>query len=277
MRKRDQGLFARCDLCGGRASYYRASSGHRLCASCLLRVLEKNIRGLLREHGALRPGSRILVPITCVNTMASLGLAIIAKRMKRGYGSVIHIAVPDFVEIDGAELLSGHIPVKVEPIARLSSLIEKIKYDRVWSAALARSMGLDVVLLPITATDAVLAGLESLFENHESLGEPVESVDIGGVKIISALLSVESSAISALAALSGVSGRCMLGASCDKYYGLLTSLEGPEGEFAPLRALRALRSASASRCGVCGGPARGAVCDVCSRLNLGSLRVEFKR
>lgn len=272
-----QESYAACDICGARAQYYRASSGHKLCYGCLLKTLEKSVRSRLREYGVLRPGARILVPITCSNTMASLGLAILTKKMKRGHGSTISVAAPNIVEIEGANRIAD-IYVEIEPAVSLSGLIEKIKFDRVWSARVAKSLNFEAVLLPVTATDATLAGLEGLFELPESFGEPLEAISIDGVMIVSALIGVEASAISALALLSGLRGRCRLSAGCSRYARVLSSLSGPEGEFAPVNVMKTLRTFSTRRsCIICGGPAIAETCNVCKKLDLGGLKIRAYR
>ncbi|MEN2999965.1 MAG: hypothetical protein ABDH61_05265 [Acidilobaceae archaeon] len=230
----------KCDLCDSRAVMYRPSSGHRLCLRCLERVLERGVRRSLSKLGALAPGKKVLVPITCYNTLASLGLAQLARRMKRGYGTKVTIAIPSSVKVLGIEG-EDLVRVKVGRQERMGA-VQSFLYDRAWSLKTASVLGCDAVLFPLTATDGLLLLLDSLFRGEDSLVPLLAyAEEEEGVLMVNALLDVEASVIAAYAALHGLDGKC-LEADRESTKHLMRALKGlgPEAEFAYQRVLSVL-------------------------------------
>ncbi|MCS7106944.1 MAG: hypothetical protein NZ902_02435 [Acidilobaceae archaeon] len=230
----------KCDLCDRRAVIYRPSSGHRLCLQCLDKVLERGIRRSLSKLGALAPGKKVLVPVTCYNTLASLGLAHIVRRMKKGYGTKVTIAIPSSVRARGME---GEDVIKVM-VSRQEkmSMCQAFLYDRTWSLRVAKVLSYDAVLFPLTATDGLLLTLHSIFEGEESLITFLKEVEEeGGIPIINALLGVEASTMAAYAALHGLEGRCLeVERGGSKHLMEVLKGLGPEAEFSYLRVIEFL-------------------------------------
>jgi len=278
----------RCDLCGRPAVYFRASSGHRLCLDCLGRMLERSIRRRLSPLDALKPGARILIPVTYYNTLASIGLADISALLKRGYGSEILIALPDFVRITKAperfEKLNV-IKVGVEPRPCLTDAVQAIHYDRLWSFKLAQLLNFNVILMPLTRTDVTLLAIEIPLRGYEDAwGMLSTKVHIYGVSIINALDSVEAEAIVSYAALSGyetsIEGSCTPKLETSRILRELKGL-GPEVEFSSYKVVDLLvataTSKTAFRCSYCGNlTMRGDSCSLCRVIGASNITVRIR-
>lgn len=273
---------ARCDLCGGIAVYYRFSSGHRLCLGCLGKVLEHSIRKYLKLFNVLKPGSRILIPITYYNTLASLGLADISLLLKKGYGSEILVALPDFVIINRAPVRFNKlklVKLNVKPKPCFEDAILAVHYDRLWSLKLASLLGFNFILMPLTRTDLTLLTLEIPLRGYsEAWGILEDNVSVG---IVNALAAVEAEAIVSYATLSGYD--VSLVNSC---YSKLESARvlrelrglGPELEFSSYKVteilLRLANSRFMYRCPYCKGfSATNDICMLCRLVNAHDLMV----
>jgi hypothetical protein len=276
-----------CSLCGARAVYYRFSSGHYLCLGCLSRVLERAIRRGLSPLNALRPGSRILVPITYYGTLASLALADIMSFIKRGYGSMVYVAIPDFVDLRGLPGRLGGLsvlPVSVEPKPCYEDPVLAIHYDRLWSLKLASLLNLNVVLEPLTRTDLTLLSMEIPLRGYDeawSLLNPITSVN--GVSLVNALAGVEAEPIVSYAILSGydaeVRSRCTPKLRTSRILGELRGL-GPEVEFSSYKTIEFIlgivEEGIKGRCPYCGGLSRNkGPCKLCQTLEAPSLKVQL--
>jgi len=283
-------LGVSCSLCEGRAVYYRSSSGHYLCISCLGRMLERSIRRYLGKFAALKPKGRVLVPVTCYNTMASLGLAYITSFIKRGYESEIRVAIPSSVYLDQYSIdtlarSTSIISVDVSPRYRFSNIVDTLRYDRVWSIRLAKILGYDTILLPITITDYTILGLEALLSGSEELlGDVVDKLTLDSVNVINALSTIEAEAIVSYAFLVGLNGYC-LDDSYEKikasriFYSV--SPKGPELEFSSVKTIDFLRGALLRKlrytCSVCGGLSlHPDKCSSCNNNSFDKMRVEVK-
>jgi len=278
----------RCDLCGKRAVYFRASSGHRLCLDCLGRVLERSIRRRLSPLNALKPRARILIPITYYNTLASIGLADISALLKKGYGSQIFIALPDFVKIAKAPerfKKLNVIKVNVEPKPCLIDAVQAIHYDRLWSLKLAQLLDFNVILMPLTRTDVTLLAIEIPLRGYEDAWSMLNSkVDIHGVSIINALDSVEAEAIVSYAALSGyetsIEGLCTPKLETSRILRELKGL-GPEVEFSSYKVVDLLVATATSRmafrCPYCGNlTMRSDSCSLCKAIGVPNITVRIR-
>ncbi len=267
--------FEVCSICGSRAVYYRRASGHMLCVRCLGLELERGVRGFLRPLRALRPGSRVLVPITFYNPIASLGLAFIVSRMKMGYGSVASIAIPGVLVLEDPKgLLKGFKTFKVgiEPLPKTGDPFAILKLDKLWSLKLARELDYNVILMPITSTDVTALTLEASLRGDEELWADLSYYDIiNGTLITYALAGVELEAIMAYTALNGLNAYRVSGApkpETSSYKILYTLKRGPELEFSSYKVLALFRNSALGKlsfkCGVCGSPSKEpGYCGVC--------------
>jgi len=53
-----------CVRCGSKAVYYSPHSGHRFCAKCFIRSIERRVRSTINRYKLLEPNDRILVAIS---------------------------------------------------------------------------------------------------------------------------------------------------------------------------------------------------------------------
>jgi hypothetical protein len=272
-----------CSLCGGRAVYYRSSSGHFLCTSCLGRVLERAIRRTLSPLGALKPGSRILIPVTYYNTLASLALLGISLFMKRGYGSVIQVAIPDFIELKYSGKLGrvNTLRVSVDPKPCYEDPVLAVHYDRLWSLRLASLLGYNVILMPLTRTDLTLLALEIPLRGHEAWGMLSLATSVNGVMVVNALADVEAEPIASYATLLGfdfeTTTECRVKLRASHILRELRGL-GPEVEFSSRRTLElilnTIKMRSKGRCVYCGEPvASGDVCELCNIIKTPTVKI----
>lgn len=276
--------MVKCSLCGVReAVYYRYSSGHYLCSNCLMRVLEHGVRRYLSSLGALKPGSRVLIPITYYNTMASLGLADISLIMRRGYGSRVVVAVPDFVRLSVPERFRtlDTINVNVDPKPCYADPVLAIHFDKLWSLRLASLLGFNVILLPITRTDLTLLTVEIPLRGYDEAWSLLENVlKSSSVTLVNALASIEAEAIVSHAVISGyeadVLTKCSPKLETSRILRELRGV-GPEVEFSSPRISELLLNIAKSRfklrCSYCGGLSKSNVCRLCELVGASSVNV----
>jgi len=276
-----------CSLCGARAVFYRSASGHYLCFSCLGRVLERAVRRGLSVLNALRPGSRILVPVTYYGTLASLALADIMSFIKRGYGSVVYVAIPDFVGLKSVPDRFSKLNVlrvSVEPKPCYEDPILAVHYDRLWHLRLSSLLNLDVVLEPLTRTDLTLLAIEIPLRGYDEAWSLLSlATSVNGVTLVNALAGVEAESIVSYAILSGydveVQGGCRPKLRSSRILGELRGL-GPEVEFSSYRTIEfilgVVRQGVEGKCPYCGGLSRSrGSCRLCEALKAPSIQVQI--
>jgi len=280
-----------CGLCGrSRAAYYRASSGHKLCARCLFRVLERSVGRSVSRAGFLRRGEPLLVPVTFSDPTASLALALILSIVERKHESLVHVVVPEVIEVAGDSLrLLGHgntvlyrarlNPVPTGPVDAMAL----VRFDRAWSLLAAEELGVRSVMVPLNRTQTTLLGLEVMISGDPSgWWDLAGSLEIRGIRVLAPMDGIEAEAIAAYSYFKGLQARSPA-RPLYKLKGVFTAVlegGGRELEFSSARVIQALSEASSyglgGRCRGCGAPSGGDYCKWCAAMGVKGLSVELE-
>ncbi len=229
-----------------------------------------------------------MIPVTYYNVLASLALSDISLFIRRGYGSVIFIAIPDFIVLESTPSrfnMLNILRVSVKPEPCYDDPILAIHYDRLWSLRLASLLGFNVVLAPLTRTDLTLLALEIPLRGYEDAWSILDiATNVNNVTFVNALAGVEAEPIVSYAVLSGYEVRVLT--KCIPKLRASRILEemrgiGPEIEFSSRRTieftLNIIKSKLGGRCMYCGGFTgrnKGA-CDLCNIIKASSIDVSI--
>ena len=276
-----------CSVCKRRpAVYFRVFSGDRLCLSCLRRQLVRGVKRSVGRTGVFKPRSKIMVPLSLIDPLASLGLADIMARLERDYGSMVVLAVlsDQIRDVRGIEELRK-LGVKVEefnvdidkyPI----HMLDCIRFERGIYIRIGAMLGVDAIASPLSRTQLALAALDALLSGNPMYWS--ESLDYISSKppVVAAFSLVEAEAVAAYAVLSGYRGESLCRAKF-RSKRVFYSISGrrPELEYSSSKTIEVLSTAASRmlrRCTICYGYSSSDTCMVCNYMGTGALNIVKK-
>ncbi|MEM4512772.1 MAG: hypothetical protein QXK97_05710 [Acidilobaceae archaeon] len=258
--------------------------------------MEKALRKYLRPWGALRPASRVLVPISEPMILHSMVLASLIVKAKRGFGSHVLVVFFDFMKEGVVEKLvenligfiGGHggwsvvrAEISLSPSFQQLDFFDLLRVNRRLAVEASRRLGARFALLPLTRTSLLLLLSEAIARRScDNLLDLMQEYRVDGVTLINALYSIEEEAVVSYAYLSGILEAIeTLGLHPPKYLHLSRAMAealrgGPDLEFssesihAELAGVCISRYGYGKACSYCGAPSRESVCETCSRASL---------
>lgn len=273
-----------CSSCRSRpASYYRASSGERLCSICLERSLARIVKETLARLAGLTPGDHIVVPVVAAlkgRTLAMLRLLGLVEKRYPSTLSVVFLYEPPPGDLELARRLdpkgSGlYVATVGSKVAEPGSLLERLRMIRALGGGAARRLGANVVALPLLRDElSKLMLAEMLKGSVEGLLEHRPSLSHGDLKYVYPLYRASSEDLALYTHILGLDPGAACGDSLEADVGVLllhVFSEGRELSYSMPKSAEFLREAvgGSGSCSVCGAEGGAPVCRVCSRLGLG--------
>ncbi len=273
-----------CSSCRSRpASYYRASSGERLCRVCLERSLARIVKDTLARLAGLTPRDHIVVPVDAAlkgRTLAMLRLLGLVEKQYPSTMSVVFLYEPPPGDLELARRLdpkgSGiYVASTGSRPGEPRSLLERLRMLRALGGGAARRLGANVVALPLLRdelsklmlAELLRGSVEGVLEHRPSLGH-------GDLKYVYPLYRVSSEDLAFYTHTLGLEPGEACGDALEADVGgLLLRLfsESRELSYSMPKSAEFLREAAGGggSCSVCGAEGGAPVCGVCSRLGLG--------
>ncbi len=273
-----------CSSCRSRpASYYRASSGERLCRACLERSLARIVKDTLARLAGLTPRDHIVVPVDAAlrnRTLAMLRLLGLVEKQYPSTLSVVFLYEPSPGDLELARSLdpkgSGLYVASIDPRpGKPRSLLERLRLLRALGGGAARRLGANVVVLPLLRDELSKLMLAELLKGSvEGVLEHRPSFRRGNLKYVYPLYRVSSEDLAFYTHMLGLEpGEVCSDALEADVGGLLLRLfsESRELSYSMPKSAEFLREAAGGgeSCSVCGAEGGAPICGVCSRLGLG--------
>ena len=240
------------------AVFLRTYSGEKLCTKCLETALEKGVFRSLARPRILKPKSRLLVPVYLSLPSFSLAIARTITRIEKSFGSEVILALPTSIKArTPQDLKVVEVDINVDRLP--SDAISCLRLEKRWSLSIARSLGADAVVIPLTRTLMNLIMLNALLAGRpEGVSEAEPWTTSAEPPIISGLWAVESELVAAYIALKDLytDPVCRLDLSLAKKVFYSVAGRRPELEFSSAKSLSLLEKGLDSvmeRCPLCAG------------------------
>ncbi|MCE4618241.1 MAG: hypothetical protein F7C37_02225 [Desulfurococcales archaeon] len=269
----------KCDVCRKKdAVYKRIYSGHKLCLSCLEKILARSVKRAIGDSNLLDPRSRILVPVRPSEPAHSLATIALLARVEQKFDATLILLIPQDLwnhpsisKIIGLieRRVSLEVIVKEFPMPKTATTISCLRYERAWSLYHARSSNAAVVAFPISRSCMNLTGLEALLSgNVEALSESLPVLYWTKPPLFVPTIYIESEALAAYAFLKGLYINPLCGFTIGAKIPLLSIMgRRPELEFSSNKTIMRIASklTGLGKCRICGGfTSSGVVCRYCS-------------
>ena len=272
---------ATCSSCRSRpAAYYRASSGERLCTTCLERSLVRIVKGTLSRLAGMRPEDHILVPVDKsfkARTLAMLRLLGLVEKRYPSTMSVVFLydASPEDLGLARKLDVKGStIYVAEARVPATGSLLEKLRALRALGGEAAQRLGASVVALPLLRDELSKIMLSSMLRGKvDGVLEHRASLTCQGLKYVYPLYRVYSEDLAFYTHMLGLGGAAVCGDRLESSVGQLllrVFSESRELSYSMPKSAEFFREAAGDvgRCGVCCAEGGEPVCEVCSKLGL---------
>lgn len=219
----------------------------------------------------MKPKSRLLVPVYLSLPSFSLAIARTITRIERSFGSEVILALPTTISARVPPSLKlVEVDIKVGELP--GDAIGCLRLEKRWSLSVARTLGADAVVIPLTRTLMNLIMLNALLTGHpEGISEAEPWIAESDPPIVSGLWMVESELVAAYTVLKGLytEPACKLDLSLAKRVFYSIAGRRPELEFSSAKSLDLLRKGLTGlmgRCPLCAGytPTSERPCKYCS-------------